>query len=83
MSENASIKPTKDCNVRFVPGSRLSFRYKNWKGRVAERKCLIESFGYIVNEFHTGWCINGLDLDKGVRRSYHLGGIDPHTIKVL
>ena len=72
-----SNKPPRE--IAIVPGQILIFRYKNWKGIVADRTIRFEALIYGSNEWHRSpqWLVKAVDLDKGDVRVFALQDMVP------
>lgn len=69
----------KAVEMDFSPGQVVRFRYKNWKGLVAERTARVESILYSRNEWHCQpqWLLRAFDLEKGEMRLFALKDVVP------
>jgi hypothetical protein len=68
--------------INFVPGSKMSFSYTNHKGETRRRTIILESIGFGTTEWYPhylGWYLNGLDLEKNLRRSFAIINIITHA----
>lgn len=53
-------------------GQRLAFGYRNWRGKVAERRAEVLGIKWGATSWHPepGWLLRALDLDKGEERLF-------------
>lgn len=54
------------------PTQIVVFVFRNWKGRIAERRVVPINIEFTCDGYHgeAKWILHGIDIDKGVRRSF-------------
>ncbi len=69
----------------IYPGSRISFKYTNYKGETSIRTITYQALEYGSNEYHKEqqWFVYGICSDKQAPRSFALKDIEISSINVL
>lgn len=58
--------------LALVPGQRIAFGYRNWRGLVSERRVEVRGVEWGATSWHPapGWLLRAWDLDKGEERLF-------------
>ncbi len=69
--------------LNVLPGQRISFRYKNWRGETAERHAEVKEIWFGSTEYHRNpqWLMRAVDLEKGAERDFAMA--DMYNVRPL